>query len=162
MSLLAAANAVLAGVKVANKGKECVQVVVRCRPFNKKEKSEGREGIIEMMAESGQVSITNIHAAAAQGAQAPAEPAAAKKFFTFDAVYDETSTQKGFYEESCYPLVESVMEGFNGTIFAYGQTGCALVPKSARACGQSARGARAAVERRLRCRAPITRPSCAA
>ena len=33
-------------------------------------------------------------------------------------------TQKGFYEESCYPLVENVMEGYNGTIFAYGQTGC--------------------------------------
>lgn len=27
-------------------------------------------------------------------------------------------------QESCYPLVESVIEGFNGTIFAYGQTGC--------------------------------------
>ena len=38
--------------------------------------------------------------------------------------YDESSTQKQFYEESCYPLVEAVMEGFNGTIFAYGQTGC--------------------------------------
>ena len=46
---------------------------------------------------------------------------AQKKQFTFDACYDEMSTQKQFYEESCYPLVESVMEGFNGTIFAYGQ-----------------------------------------
>ena len=52
------------------------------------------------------------------------EKKATKKSFTFDAAYDEQSTQKQFYEESCYPLVESVMEGFNGTIFAYGQTGC--------------------------------------
>ena len=31
--------------------------------------------------------------------------------------------QKNFYEESCYDLVDNVIEGFNGTIFAYGQTG---------------------------------------
>lgn len=45
----------------------------------------------------------------------------APKNFTFDAVYDETTQQKTFYEESCYDLVEGVMEGYNGTIFAYGQ-----------------------------------------
>lgn len=45
----------------------------------------------------------------------------ADKNFTFDAVYDETTQQKNFYEESCYDLVEGVMEGYNGTIFAYGQ-----------------------------------------
>jgi kinesin family protein 3/17 len=28
------------------------------------------------------------------------------------------------YDESAFPLVESVIEGYNGTIFAYGQTGC--------------------------------------
>lgn len=43
------------------------------------------------------------------------------KNFTFDAVYDENTQQKAFYEESCYDLVEGVMEGYNGTIFAYGQ-----------------------------------------
>lgn len=46
------------------------------------------------------------------------------KTFTFDAVYGEESTQRAFYDESCYDLVESVLEGFNGTIFAYGQVGC--------------------------------------
>ena len=29
-----------------------------------------------------------------------------------------------FYEECCYGMVDAVLEGFNGTIFAYGQTGC--------------------------------------
>ena len=28
------------------------------------------------------------------------------------------------YDETAFPLVESVLEGYNGTIFAYGQTGC--------------------------------------
>jgi kinesin family protein 3/17 len=37
------------------------------------------------------------------------------KSFTFDAVYDIDTQQKFFYEESCYQLIESVMDGFNGT-----------------------------------------------
>lgn len=52
------------------------------------------------------------------------------KHFTFDAVYDETTQQKAFYEESCYDLVEGVMEGYNGTIFAYGQVTCITAMRS--------------------------------
>jgi len=43
--------------------------------------------------------------------------------FTYDHVYgpDVTSTDH-IYEEVGSPLVDAVMEGYNGTIFAYGQT----------------------------------------
>ena len=34
-----------------------------------------------------------------------------------------SSKQTDLYEETFYSLVESVLNGFNGTIFAYGQTG---------------------------------------
>lgn len=34
-----------------------------------------------------------------------------------------SSKQKDLYEQTARPLVDSVLEGFNGTIFAYGQTG---------------------------------------
>jgi DNA replication protein DnaC len=34
-----------------------------------------------------------------------------------------SSKQKDVYEQTARPLVDSVIEGFNGTIFAYGQTG---------------------------------------
>jgi len=47
-----------------------------------------------------------------------------EKAFTYDAVYDWNSNQRAVYDESAFPLVESVLEGYNGTIFAYGQTGC--------------------------------------
>jgi hypothetical protein len=60
--------------------------------------------------------------------------------FFFDAVYDWkyvkismisilfyrikfSSEQKTVYEQTARTLVDSVLEGFNGTIFAYGQTG---------------------------------------
>jgi kinesin family protein 3/17 len=43
-----------------------------------------------------------------------------EKAFSYDAVYDWNSTQRSVYDESAFPLVESVLEGYNGTIFAYG------------------------------------------
>lgn len=45
------------------------------------------------------------------------------KIYTFDSVYDCDSKQEEIYADVCHPLVESVLNGFNGTIFAYGQTG---------------------------------------
>jgi kinesin family protein 3/17 len=57
----------------------------------------------------------------------PAKPEVLPKSFTFDAVFGENTIQKQFYEDSCYSLIESVLDGFNGTIFAYGQTGCGKV-----------------------------------
>jgi len=45
------------------------------------------------------------------------------KAFTFDAVFDWESTQKEVYDYTARGIVNSVMEGYNGTIFAYGQTG---------------------------------------
>ena len=38
-------------------------------------------------------------------------------------MYDQNSKQYDLYLESFSPLVDSVLDGFNGTIFAYGQTG---------------------------------------
>ena len=38
-------------------------------------------------------------------------------------VWFSSSKQQDLYDESFRPLVQSVLQGFNGTIFAYGQTG---------------------------------------
>eukprot|EP00250_Pteridium_aquilinum_P006334 c16275_g1_i1 orf=380-3352(-) len=43
--------------------------------------------------------------------------------FQFDEVLTETASQKRVYEVVAKPVVESVLEGYNGTIMAYGQTG---------------------------------------
>jgi len=51
---------------------------------------------------------------------ANAEP---PKQFTFDSVYDHTNTQREIYEETALPIVRAAMEGYNGTVFCYGQTG---------------------------------------
>jgi kinesin family member 15 len=44
--------------------------------------------------------------------------------FTFDSVYGSDSIQQEVYDEGGFSLVESVISGYNGTMFAYGQTGC--------------------------------------
>eukprot|EP01029_Cantina_marsupialis_P004566 TRINITY_DN1463_c1_g3_i1.p1 TRINITY_DN1463_c1_g3~~TRINITY_DN1463_c1_g3_i1.p1 ORF type:complete len:1366 (+),score=478.60 TRINITY_DN1463_c1_g3_i1:113-4210(+) len=92
---------------------ECVKVVVRLRPMNGKEKARGCTQVVTMKTELSQVHIRN-----------PKNPDCEPKAFTFDAVYDIDSLQKSVYDDTGYPLVESVMNGYNGTMFAYGQTGC--------------------------------------
>ena len=34
------------------------------------------------------------------------------------------AAQSLIYEQSAFSLVDNVLDGYNGTIFAYGQTGC--------------------------------------
>ncbi|XP_026745932.1 centromere-associated protein E-like isoform X2 [Trichoplusia ni] len=42
--------------------------------------------------------------------------------FTFDKVYDQDAKTSDVYEDVAKPIVEAATAGFNGTIFAYGQT----------------------------------------
>ncbi|KAH8925081.1 kinesin-domain-containing protein [Atractiella rhizophila] len=44
--------------------------------------------------------------------------------FCFDRVFDENAGQEEVYEGSAAELVKGVMAGFNGSVFAYGATGC--------------------------------------
>jgi kinesin family protein 5 len=45
------------------------------------------------------------------------------KTITLDRIFSSGSSQKDVYDYSAKPIVDSVLKGFNGTIFAYGQTG---------------------------------------
>ena len=46
-----------------------------------------------------------------------------KHEFTFDYVYDDDAPQEEIYEHTAKLSVASALEGYNATIFAYGQTG---------------------------------------
>ncbi len=43
--------------------------------------------------------------------------------FTFDRVFDLDSTQEDIYNDCAMATVQSMLEGYNSTIIAYGQTG---------------------------------------
>jgi len=96
----------------SKKSGESVKVVVRCRPMNEKEIAQGHQRIIEMNVKKGTIEITN-----------PAKKEEVPRMFTYDSVYDWNSKQIELYDETFRQLVDSVLEGYNGTIFAYGQTG---------------------------------------
>ena len=84
--------------------------MVRCRPMNELERKKQSRKCIEIDKSVNQVIIS--------------EEGTEGRPFTYDAVYDDDSTQRQVYDEGAFSLVESVMGGYNGTIFAYGQTGC--------------------------------------
>ncbi|KHN94542.1 kinesin [Metarhizium album ARSEF 1941] len=44
--------------------------------------------------------------------------------FAFDRVFDENTTQSDVYEGTTKSLLDSVLDGYNATVFAYGATGC--------------------------------------
>ena len=44
--------------------------------------------------------------------------------FGFDRVFDENTTQGDVYESTTRGLLDSVLDGYNATVFAYGATGC--------------------------------------
>ena len=91
---------------------ECVKVVVRCRPLFGKELKEGRGEIVECDPSRGEMRIRNPRSSGDQPKQ-----------FTFDQVYDARHSQLEIFEATALPIVRAAIEGYNGTIFAYGQTG---------------------------------------
>ncbi|RCK57669.1 Kinesin-like protein KIP3 [Candida viswanathii] len=44
--------------------------------------------------------------------------------FVFDRLFDEECTQDQVYNNTTRPLLDSVLDGYNATVFAYGATGC--------------------------------------
>ncbi|KAB7503645.1 Kinesin-like protein KIF17, partial [Armadillidium nasatum] len=58
----------------------------------------------------------------------PEESGVPAKDFHFDGAYGVNSTTEQIYNDVGFGLVESVLEGYNGTVFAYGQTGLTQHP----------------------------------
>lgn len=44
--------------------------------------------------------------------------------YGFDFVFSEHTTQSQVYQKTALPLIDTVLEGYNATLFAYGATGC--------------------------------------
>jgi hypothetical protein len=59
-----------------------------------------------------------------RGGHVPGQTKRSKDFkYAFDRVFDMDSTQEEVYEQTAKPLIQSVLNGFNATVFAYGATG---------------------------------------
>ncbi|KAL4437881.1 hypothetical protein ABPG74_001052 [Tetrahymena malaccensis] len=92
-----------------DKNADNIQVMVRVRPLNDREKREGAKSCIILDDESPN-SIT---------IDAKPEP----KQFKFDFVGGEKTSQEDIFQIAAKPLMMAALEGYNACIFAYGQTG---------------------------------------
>ncbi|PVU92476.1 hypothetical protein BB561_003787 [Smittium simulii] len=87
-----------------------IQVVVRCRAMSEKEKKDKVQNLISVPLFSGkevQYKLSNNTV----------------KTYTFDKVFGPNADQETIYKEVAMPILKEVLQGYNCTIFAYGQTG---------------------------------------
>ena len=94
-----------------------VIVAVRCRPLSDDEISDGYTSVVKVDEVNGQITVSE------QPKDGSSGHSGSPRRFTFDTVFGVTSKQLDIYSETARPIVNSVLEGYNGTIFAYGQTG---------------------------------------
>ncbi|CAD5221400.1 unnamed protein product [Bursaphelenchus xylophilus] len=90
-------------------GSDNVRVVVRCRPLSEQEVRGGHQATVKVDKIAKTISVESQNDFT--------------KTFTFDQVFDWNSDQITIYNSVARPIVENVLKGYNGTIFAYGQTG---------------------------------------
>lgn len=100
-----------------------VNVAVRCRPMSEKEFRAGHQSIVEFESKTRII----VHDSSVSPSDQLGTKSGERKNFShvydFDAVFDFNSKQQEIYNQVCKPIVDGVLEGYNGTIFAYGQTG---------------------------------------
>ncbi|XP_006151218.1 centromere-associated protein E [Tupaia chinensis] len=82
-----------------------VAVCVRVRPLNSREEVPGDPIQVHWKTDSNTIYQVD-----------------GSKSFNFDRVFHSNETTKHVYEEIAVPIIDSAIQGYNGTIFAYGQT----------------------------------------
>ncbi|XP_056868804.1 kinesin-1 heavy chain-like isoform X2 [Takifugu flavidus] len=87
---------------MADAAETCIKVVCRFRPLNSSELARGDKYIPKFQGEDC--------------VQIGGKP------YYFDRVFQSNTTQEQFYNAVAQKIVRDVLEGYNGTIFAYGQT----------------------------------------
>ncbi|KAF6003978.1 hypothetical protein F1559_004585 [Cyanidiococcus yangmingshanensis] len=96
---------------------DAIQVAVRVRPILVREaETKGASESWRAIPHAAQVVRVGRLPTGAGGATTC--PAA----FCFDHVFGKESTNEEVYRQVARPLVESALQGYNGTVFAYGQT----------------------------------------
>ncbi|XP_022613333.1 kinesin-like protein KIF27 [Seriola dumerili] len=83
----------------------CVRVAVRIRPLLPKEVLHNHQVCVRMVPGTAQVMLGS------------------DRLYSFDHAFGPTASQDEVYESCVQPLVESLVDGCNATVFCYGQTG---------------------------------------
>eukprot|EP01042_Synura_sphagnicola_P009343 gene9343-11995_t len=89
---------------------EGICVGIRMRPLNDRELTSGQQKLFQC--------VPSTNAVAQMRDNAPVDG----QVYYFDKVFDERSSTGDVYAHIGKNIVQGVMNGINGTIFAYGQT----------------------------------------
>ncbi|KAJ5379685.1 Kinesin heavy chain [Penicillium cataractarum] len=92
---------------MASSGSNTIKVVARFRPQNKVELASGGKPVVGFESEESCIINSN------EGTGS----------FTFDRVFPMDTAQADIFDFSIRPTVDDILNGYNGTVFAYGQTG---------------------------------------
>ncbi|CAE6439474.1 unnamed protein product [Rhizoctonia solani] len=97
-----------------------IQVVIRCRGRNAREQAENSPIIVETDGpRSEEITIETALPQSTFGVYTPAPT----RTYPFDRVFGPEADQALVYHDAVAPVLEEVLNGYNCTLFAYGQTG---------------------------------------
>ncbi|GFU14469.1 kinesin-like protein KIF11-A [Nephila pilipes] len=94
--------------KTDNPKNQRIQVFARCRPLNSFEKRQCSPSVVEVIPERKEILLKDRNTS--------------REFF-FDKVFPPDAKQITVYKAVVGPLIQEVLNGYNCTVFAYGQTG---------------------------------------
>jgi hypothetical protein len=89
-----------------------VKVAVRLRPMNEKEQIQGTLPVVNASSVNNTITAVRGNGRKQQ-----------RSSFTFDNVFSSYTTQEQVFEATLKPVIDDVLNGFESTVFAYGQTG---------------------------------------
>jgi len=89
-----------------------IQVVVRLRPMSERELKGNALPVVTASTEKKEVTVIK-----GSGART------LRSTFAFDDVFTSFSTQKEVFDQTLAPVIGDVLQGYESTVFAYGQTG---------------------------------------
>ncbi|EHA8586465.1 hypothetical protein COCNU_scaffold000429G000020 [Cocos nucifera] len=89
-----------------------IQVMLRCRPLTDEEQRLNVQKVVSCNEQKNEVTVLQ-----------SLVNRQLDKTFTFDKIFGSKVQQRSVYDHAIAPIVNDVLEGFNCTVFAYGQTG---------------------------------------
>jgi hypothetical protein len=93
----------------SGKASENLRVVVRCRNLLPAELERGDTPCVKLDLATHQAVVQS--------------PGDTPQVFAFDSVYTNFHSQKEIFLKEVFPMIEAVLQGYNATVFAYGQSG---------------------------------------
>jgi len=89
-----------------------VKVAVRLRPMNEREIAEGKLQVVQASPPDKTITTNRRNGNIVQ-----------RNSFKYNSVFSSFATQKQVFESTLKPMMRDVLDGFEITALAYGQTG---------------------------------------